>query len=180
MPLPVDNTPRGIPRFLVPLVHQTPRGGNARVGGQVDIPGQARHIQAIQFDRVDQVFQGARVARGPVDIGHHQRVALTTAQRGQDLLPLRPHHAEAVGAIGQLDALALERRDGVLGYLPVDRPAYARHTGAQVGELVVELTLAEGGLAGEQDPLELAGVQVDQGAPPGAARRAGTHDSSMQ
>ena len=31
---------------------------------------------------------------------------------------------------------------------------------------MVELPLAQGGLAGEQDPLELAGVQVDQGAPP--------------
>jgi hypothetical protein len=42
----------------------------------------------------------------------------------------------------------------------------------QVCELVVELPLAVGGLAGEQDPFELAGVQVDQGAPPrrGAAR----------
>ena len=31
---------------------------------------------------------------------------------------------------------------------------------------MVELPLAQGGLAGKQDPLELAGVQVDHGAPP--------------
>ena len=59
----VDNTPRSIPRFLVPLVHQTPRGGNSRVRGQVDIPGEARHIQAIQLDRVNQVFQRARISQ---------------------------------------------------------------------------------------------------------------------
>ena len=52
---------------------------------------------------------------------------------------------------------------------PVDRAAYARDTGAQVGELVVELPLAQVD-RGQQDPLELAGVQVDQGAPPGTAR----------
>jgi hypothetical protein len=86
----------------------------------------------------------------------------------------------AVRAVGQLDTLAFERRDGVLGYLPVDQPADACHQGAEVGELVVELPLAVGGLADEQDPRELSGVQVDQGAPPGAARRAGTHASSMQ
>ena len=50
----------------------------------------------------------------------------------------------------------------------------------RVGELLVELPLANGGLAGKQDPLELVRGQVDQGAPPGAARRAGTHASSMQ
>ena len=44
VPLPVDNPPRSIPRLLIPLVHQTPRGGNPRIRGQVDIPGQARHI----------------------------------------------------------------------------------------------------------------------------------------
>jgi len=60
MPQPISDTPRRIPGFLIPLIHQTTRGGNARVRGQVDIPGQARHIQAVQFDRVDQVLQGAR------------------------------------------------------------------------------------------------------------------------
>jgi amphi-Trp domain-containing protein len=44
--------------------------------------------------------------------------------------------------------------------------AYPGHAGAQVGKLVVELTLAVGGLAGEQDPFELAGIQGDHGAPP--------------
>ena len=149
VPLPVDNPPRRIPRFLVPLVHQTTRGGNARVRGQVDIPGQARHIQAIQLDRVNQVFQRARITRGPVDIGHHQRVALTTAQRSQDLLPLRPHHPEAERAVRELDTLALERRDGVLGDLPVDRAAYARDTVAQVGELVAELLARAGWTRGQ-------------------------------
>src|SRR6266700_7943703 len=128
VPLPVDNTPRGIPRFLVPLVHQTPRGGNSGVRSQVDIPGQAGHIQAIQLDGVDKVFQRARIPRGPVDIGHHQGVALATAQRGQDLLPLRAHYPEAERAVRELDTLPLERRDGVLGYLPVDRAPYARDT----------------------------------------------------
>jgi hypothetical protein len=65
----------------------------------------------------------------------------------------------------QLDAMPLERRDGVLGYLLVDLPAYARHTGAQIGELVVELPLAVGGLAGEQDSLELAGSRSSRCAP---------------
>ena len=129
VPLPVDNPPGGIPRLLVPLVHQTSCGGNSRVRGQVDIPGQAGQIQAIQLDRVDQVFQRARIPRGPVDIGHHQRVALTPAQRGQDLLPLRLHYPEAERAIGELESLPLERRDGVLGDLPVDRAAYTRDTG---------------------------------------------------
>jgi hypothetical protein len=50
--------------------------------------------------------------------------------------------------------------------LPVHRAAYARHTGTQVGELVAELLVPQRGLAGKQDPLELAGVQVDQGALP--------------
>ncbi len=39
-----------------------------------------------------------------------------------------------------------------------DRPTYARHTGAQVGELVVELPLAVGGIEGKQDPGELAEI----------------------
>jgi hypothetical protein len=63
--------------------------------------------KAVQFHRVAQVFQGAWVAHRPVDVGHHQRVALTTAERGQDLLPLRPDHSEAVGAIGSWTRMRL-------------------------------------------------------------------------
>lgn len=36
-PLPIDNAPRSVPRFLVTLVHERARRIDARVGGQVDI-----------------------------------------------------------------------------------------------------------------------------------------------
>jgi hypothetical protein len=58
--------------------------------------------------------------------------ALHSPRRSQDLHPFRPHHPVAIDPVAQLDALTLECRDGVLGYLP----AYARHPGAQVDKLV--------------------------------------------
>ncbi len=41
---------------------------------------------------------------------------------------------------------------------PEPRGVRSSHTGAQVGELVVELPLAVGGIEGKQDPGELAEI----------------------
>ena len=49
--------------------------------------------------------------------------------------------------------------------ISVNLPAYAGYPDAQVGGLVVEPPVADGGLADKQGPLELAVVQLDQVRP---------------
>ena len=111
----------------------------------------------------------AAAARTP---GFRHHGGLGGARAGRD----RQGRGPAVGS-GRASVVPARRRSRVS---PGQSCRLCSHTVAQVGELVAELPLAQGGLAGKQDPLELAGVQVDQGAFPGAARRAGTHASSMQ
>jgi len=53
-----------------------------------------------------------------------------------------------------------------VGDFPVDPSANARHAGAQVGELVVELPAADGGLSGGQDPLNWPGSRSIGVRPP--------------
>jgi hypothetical protein len=90
--------------------------------------------------------------------------ALHSPRRSQDLHPFRPHHPVAIDPVAQLDALTLECRDGVLGYLP----AYARHPGAQVDKLVASYRSRRVDSRASKNHLSWPG-QVDQGAPP--ARR---------
>ncbi len=142
--MPINDTPRRVPRFLIPLINQTPRRRNTRIRGQVYITRQAGNINPIQLNHIYQIFQRARITHRPINIRHHQRIALTPAQRGQDLFPLRSHHPVPKRAIRQRDPLPFKRRHSILWDLPVNPPTDPRHLRAKVAELVVDLPLTVG------------------------------------
>jgi hypothetical protein len=78
VPLTINDTPRRIPRFLIPLIDQAPRRRDTCVRGQVNISRQTGDIHAVQFNRVYQIFQRARVTHRPINIRDHKRVTFTT------------------------------------------------------------------------------------------------------
>ncbi len=165
-PLPVRHAPRGIPRLGVALIHQTPRSRNTRVRGKIDVPGHAREVNAVQLDRVDQVFQNARIAGQPVDVDPGQRVGLATPQCRHGGFPVRTHHPVSVRAVRQHDPPPLERGHVRFRHLALNAPADPGNELPQVAELIVDLLVALRAclprLAGQQHPNQLVRVALDQ------------------
>jgi hypothetical protein len=94
MTLPVDNSPRGIPRLLVPLVHQPPRGGNARVAETV--PAGIRNAVLLR-DRHCQWAGGCTQPAGACQVHHTRHKANGGTTSVRDCVLLCPfHHQVAI------------------------------------------------------------------------------------
>ena len=93
MTLPVDNSPRGIPRLLVPLVHQPPRGGNARVAETV--PAGIRNAVLLR-DRHCQWAGGCTQPAGACEVHHTKHKANGGKTSVKDCVLLCPFHHQVV------------------------------------------------------------------------------------
>lgn len=78
--LPVADTARRVSRLTVALINQTPGGVDTSIGGQVDVAGYTNHVDAIQFDGVNKVFQNTWIPGGTVDIRHSKSVGFAPSQ----------------------------------------------------------------------------------------------------